>query len=165
MLPCGSDFCRPNFWDVKTHENTRFFLCHFFGTSKNPFRTHRWVLTGTQLRSEWAPCLLVGAEWVAIAIRMSPMCIPMGAESDPNAIRQDPHAPQCVRNGTKYAAPNPDPCWVRLDHSCIPLDTDRQTRSHTDRPTSTSRSGLAECVQRLNEHYVIRDFLFHSLYN
>ena len=75
-----------------------------------------------------------------------PLCTPMGAETDPNTIRTVPHAPRCVRHGTKYAAPNSDPCWVHLDHSCIPLDTDRQTRSHTDRPTSNSRTSLTECV-------------------
>ena len=58
-----------------------------------------------------------------------PLCIPMGAETDPNTIRTVPHAPRCVRNGTKYAAPNSDPCWVHLDRSCIPLATDRQTHS------------------------------------
>ena len=76
-----------------------FFLCHFFGTSKTGVRTHLWVLNGTQLRSEWAPCLPMGAEWVAIAIRTSPMCIPMDAESDPNAIRQDPMHPDVCGMG------------------------------------------------------------------
>ena len=44
-----------------------------------------------------------------------------------------------------------DPCWLHLDQICIPLDTDRQTRSHTDRPTSNSGSGLAECAQRFHK--------------
>ena len=70
MLPHGSDFCRPNFWDAKTRENTRFFLCHFFWDVKNwlPYTpvgaeldaiairmgtpASRWVLNGTQVRSE-----------------------------------------------------------------------------------------------------------------
>ena len=70
MLPRGSDFCRPNFWDVKNRENERFCLCHFFGDvkSRRPYTpvgadwdaiaillgtpASRWVLNGTQLRSE-----------------------------------------------------------------------------------------------------------------
>ena len=36
--------------------NQAFFCCViFFGTSKTGFRTPRWVLNRTQLRSEWAP--------------------------------------------------------------------------------------------------------------
>jgi len=102
LLPHGSDFCRPNFWDVNTRENTRFVLCHFFWDVKNwlPYTpvgaesdaiairmgipASRWVLNGTQLRSEWAhvhsdgcgsrskydpngsPCTPMCAEWAKI---------------------------------------------------------------------------------------------------
>ena len=69
-LPRGSYFCRPNFWDVKPRENKRFVVCHFLGSVKNwlphtPVGAEsdaiairmgppasRWVLNGTQLRSE-----------------------------------------------------------------------------------------------------------------
>ena len=56
-------------------EKTSFFCVIFFGTSKPGFRTPRWVLNRTQLRSEWASCLPMGAEWDAIAIRMSPCAL------------------------------------------------------------------------------------------
>ena len=57
------------------------------------------MLNGTQLRSEWAPCLLMGAEWVAIAIRMSLMCIPMGAEAETSQKLQQ-ESQQNIHNST-----------------------------------------------------------------
>ena len=56
MLPRCSEFCRPNFLGRQNPIKQAFVLCViFFGTSKTGFRTPRWVLNGTQLRSEWAP--------------------------------------------------------------------------------------------------------------
>ena len=54
MLPHGSYFCRPNFWDVKIRENPRFCVVPFFWDVKN-----------------WIPHTPVGAQWDEFAVGMT----------------------------------------------------------------------------------------------
>ena len=65
---------------------------------------------------------------------------PMSASRTPHSGPFELHS--CPRGPFEHHLSSiSDPCWLHLDHICIPFDTDRQTRSHTDRPTSWKGHG------------------------
>ena len=108
---------------------------------------------GLHLGFAWAslgPILATpGPHWAPFAPNFDPIG-PMSASRTPHSGPFELHL--CPRGPFElHLSSISDPCWLHLDQICIPFDTDRQTRSHTDRPTSNSGSGLAECAQRLNE--------------
>ena len=91
------------------------------------------------------------AFWSHFAPHLGPIRLHVGfgwASLGPILATPEPHWPPCDPNfdpiGPMSTSRTPhsdpfelhsrprDPCWLHLNHICIPFDADRQTRSHTD---------------------------------
>ena len=108
----------------------------------NAFGSHFAPPTWVPLDSNWASNRPHGApfwshlkwpHWVPFAPNLEPLgpCQLHGLISRPGTFELH----SCMRGPFEdHLSSISDPCWLHLDHICIPLNADRQTRSHTDRP-------------------------------
>ena len=120
-----------------------------FGSHFAPHLGPIWLHLGFGWASLGPILATPGPHWTPFAPNFDPIG-PMSASRTPHSGPFELHL--CPRGPFElHLSSISDPCWPHLDQICIPFDTDRQTRSHTDRPTSNSGSGLAECPQRLKQ--------------
>ena len=112
-------------WDGSINRFWNAFWSHF-APHLGPIRLHvgfGWASLGPILATpepHWPP--------------FDPNCDPIG----PMSASRTPHSGSfalysCPRGPFEHHLSSvSDPCWLHLDHICIPFYADRQTRSHTD---------------------------------